>query len=81
MSCGIGSSCGLDLTLLWLWCRLAATPLIQPLALELPYAMHVTLKKAKKKYIYYTYFNIYNFKIYIISINAASLVLEIYSKN
>ena len=32
MSCGVGRRCGSDLVLLWLWCRLAATALIQPLA-------------------------------------------------
>ena len=35
-------------TLLCLWCRLAATALIQPLAWELPYAMDVALKGKKK---------------------------------
>ena len=38
-----------DPTLLWLWCRLAATALIRPLAWELPYAVGVALKKKKKK--------------------------------
>ena len=33
----------------WLWCRLAATTLIQPLAQEPPYAMGVALKRPKKK--------------------------------
>ena len=36
---------GLDLALLWLWCKLAAEALIQPLAWELPYAAGVALKK------------------------------------
>ena len=36
---------------LWLWCRLAAAALIRPLALELPYAAGVALKKKKKKMI------------------------------
>ena len=31
--------------LLWLWCRLAAAALIQPLAWELPYAAGVALKR------------------------------------
>ena len=35
--------------LLWLWCRLAATALIGPLAWEPPYAMGATQKKTKKK--------------------------------
>ena len=34
-----------DLALIWLWCRPAATALIQPLTWELPYAMGVALKK------------------------------------
>ena len=38
-----------DLVLLWLWCRLAATALIGPLAQEPPYAMGVALKRLKKK--------------------------------
>ena len=32
-----------------LWCRLAAVALIRPLAWELPYAISIALKKAKKK--------------------------------
>ena len=47
--CGIGYRCGLDLALLWLWCRSAAITLIRPLAWELPYASGVALKKRKKK--------------------------------
>ena len=44
-----------DLVLLWLWHRLAAVAMIQPLVWELPYATGVTLKnkqtqkKAKQK--------------------------------
>ena len=34
---------------LWLWCRLAVTAPIQPLAWELPRAMGVALKKTKRK--------------------------------
>ena len=49
MSCGVGRRCGLDPTLLWLWLRLAATALIQPVAWELPYAMGIALKSKKKK--------------------------------
>ena len=44
VSC-VGRRRGLDLTLLWLWCRLAATAPIQPLVLELTYATGVTPKK------------------------------------
>ena len=40
---------GSDLALLWLRCRPAAVALIGPLAWESPYAMHVALKKKKKK--------------------------------
>ena len=35
--------------LLWLWCKLAATAAIAPLAWEPPYAMGVALKKKRKK--------------------------------
>jgi len=40
-----------DLALLWLWCRLAATTPIGPLAWEPPYAAGAALKgqKTKKK--------------------------------
>ena len=44
MSCGVGLRCDSDLALLWLWCRLAAIPLIRPLAWELPYITIVGLK-------------------------------------
>ena len=37
-----------DPALLWLWCRLAATALIRPLAWEPPYATGVALEKAKR---------------------------------
>ena len=49
MSCGVGCRRGSDAVLLWPWCRLAATALIQTLAWELPYAMGVALKSLKKK--------------------------------
>ena len=39
LSCGVGHRGSLDPMLLWLWCRLAATSLIRPLAWELPYAV------------------------------------------
>ena len=38
----------LDPKLLWLWCRPAATALIQPLAWEPPYAVGVALKRQKQ---------------------------------
>ena len=49
MSCGAGLRCSLDLVLLWLWHRPAATALIRPLAWETPYATGATLKRRKKK--------------------------------
>jgi len=48
MSCDIGHRHGLDPALLWLWCRLAAAALIQPLARELPYATSGALKSKKE---------------------------------
>ena len=38
-----------ELVWLWLWRRLAATPPIQPLAWELPYAPGAALKRPKKE--------------------------------
>ena len=49
VSCGVGHRHGLDLVLLWLWCRLATIASIRLLAWELPYAVSVTLKRKKKK--------------------------------
>ena len=52
MSCGVGRRRGLDPALLWLWRRLAATALIQPLAWEPPYAIGAAqemVKRPKKK--------------------------------
>ena len=49
MSCGVGCTYGGDPVCLWLWSRLAATALIQPLAGEPLYAMGVALKKKRKK--------------------------------
>ena len=49
MSCEVGQRCGSDLVLLWLWCRLAATAPIRPLAWEPPYAMGAALKRQKTK--------------------------------
>ena len=45
MTCVVGHRHGLDPALLWLQYRLAAVGLIQPLALELPYAVGAALKK------------------------------------
>ena len=49
MSCDVGCRCSSDPTLLWLWCRPAATALIRPLAWEPPYAAGVVLEKAKRQ--------------------------------
>ena len=49
MSCGVGRRRGSDLALLWLWCRLAATAPIRPLAWEPPYAVAAAQEIAKKK--------------------------------
>ena len=49
MNCGVGHRHGLDLALLRLWCRLATTALIRPLAWEPPYAVGVALKRQKKE--------------------------------
>ena len=38
---------GLDLALLWLWCRPAAVAPVRPLAWELPCAVGITLKRQK----------------------------------
>ena len=45
----MGCNRGWDLAWLWLWCRLAATALFQPLDWEPPYAVGVALKKKKKR--------------------------------
>ena len=42
-------SCGLDPTLLWLWCRPAAIAPTGPLAWEAPCAAGVALKRKKMK--------------------------------
>ena len=44
-----GHRWGLDLALLWLWCRPVAIAPIGPLAWKLPYATGVALKRPKKK--------------------------------
>ena len=49
MSCGVGCRRYLDLALLWLWCRPAATALIRPLAWEPPFAMGAALKDKSKQ--------------------------------
>ena len=47
MRCGVGHRSGLDLALLWLWCRPAAVAPIGPLAWEPPYATEYGLKDKK----------------------------------
>ena len=47
VSCGVGRRRALDLPLLGLWCRPAATALIQFLAWEFPYTVGVALKRQK----------------------------------
>ena len=49
MSCGVGYRRGSDPTLLWLWCRLAATAPIPPLAWEPPYAAGAAQEMAKRQ--------------------------------
>ena len=49
VSCGIGRRHGSDHAFLWLWLRLAAVALIEPLVWEPPYAAGEALKKKKKK--------------------------------
>ena len=49
MSHGGGCRRGLDLVLLWLWCRPGAAASIRPLAWEAPYATGEALKRQKTK--------------------------------
>ena len=48
MSCGVGCRRGSDPALLWLWCRLVARALIQPLAWEPPCATGAAQEMAKR---------------------------------
>ena len=48
MNYGVDCRRGLDLALLWLWCRLEAVALIRPLAWEPPYVLSVALKSKNK---------------------------------
>ena len=59
MSCGTGRRCSLDLALLWLWRRPAATHPIRPLAWEPPYTADAAQKrtkdqKKKKKFFFFS---------------------------
>jgi len=49
MSCGVGHRCSSDPALLWLWYRLEAVALFQPLAWEFSHATGAALKKKRKK--------------------------------
>ena len=49
MSCGVGRRRGLDPVFLWLWCKLATTAQIRPLAWEPPCSVGVALEKTKNK--------------------------------
>ena len=49
MRCGVGCRLSLDPMSLWLWCRLTAVALIQPLAWEPPYAAGAALKRKTKR--------------------------------
>ena len=49
MSCGGGHRHSSDPALLWLWCRLAATAPIGPLAWEPPYAVGAAQEIAKRQ--------------------------------
>ena len=49
MSCGVGHRHGLDLALLWLWCRPVAAAPIGPLDWEHPFAVGAALKRQKTK--------------------------------
>ena len=49
VSCGVGRRCGSHPMLLWLWHRLAAVALIQPLAWKPPYATGAALKDKRKE--------------------------------
>ena len=46
--CGVGRRCGLDLALLWLWCRQVAVTPIQLLTWAPHYAMGAALKRQNK---------------------------------
>ena len=46
---GVGHRCSSDLALLWLWRRLVAAALIQPLAWDRPHAMDLVLERQRKK--------------------------------
>ena len=49
MNCGVGCRLGLGPAFLWLWCRLAAAAMFQPLAWEFPYATGAAPQNKKTK--------------------------------
>ena len=49
MNCAIGRTRNSNPVLLWLWCRLAATAPIRPLAWEPPYASSAALRPKKEE--------------------------------
>lgn len=49
VSCGVGGRRGLELVLMWLWCKPAATAPIWSLAWEPPYTAGAALKRPKQK--------------------------------
>ena len=81
-ACGFGSD--LALLWLWLWWRLTAAALSQPLAWELPYAMDMALKKRKqqqKSYYYCYYFTgiyllLLTFHLFIFYFPCNMMILE-----
>ena len=52
----------MDLVLLWLWHRLAATAPIHPLAWELPYAAGVAVQRKKEKKVNIKYERVNNLR-------------------
>ena len=49
VSGGVGHRCGLDLALLWLWCRPEAVALIRSLDCHTPYDMCVAIKGKERR--------------------------------
>ena len=49
LSCGVGHRHSSDPVLLWLWCRLASTAPIRPLAWESPHAAGAAQEMAKRQ--------------------------------
>ena len=72
MCCGVGHRCGLDLALLCLWRRPAATAPIRLLAWEPPYAARVALKSQKTKRKKWMQLSDYSFDSYYLSVHSVS---------